>query len=260
MAARRLAVWPEGPSRALALALGARVEPFFTEPHEARAALDEGLVDLALLPTLEVLRAHDGLALVPGVALAGERSPRRTLISAAPLDAIRTVGFDPRDAQEALVAQLVLREHYGLEPVFGLADLAESPEELLAASDAALVPTGSPVPGGAYALDLGQEWTDLTLRPMVWGLLAARAGTLEPREAHEIAEVVRTAPPAGALYVDGVGVYQLTLDGYAADGLDQLAEFWFATGTLSEIPNLPFLPPPADPATAADPPEEDSHG
>ncbi|MDT0630620.1 MqnA/MqnD/SBP family protein [Rubrivirga litoralis] len=242
----RLAVWPVLPARALVRALGSAAEAVVSgvvevEPYEARAALDDGRADLALVPTLDVLRAYEGLEVVPGVALAGERSPRRRLVVGVPLDQIETVAFDPRDAQEAILAQLVLREHYGVLPTFALADPATPLADVLETASAALVDARDPVPDGAVVLDIGQEWTDLTLRPYPWGLLCARAGTLDEKAVARLQAAVRAAPPSDDLLVDGVAVYQLTLDGYAADGLDQLGELLFATGTLSEVPALPFV-------------------
>ena len=238
----RLAVWPVPPARALALALGDLVTDVVeVEPHEARAALDADGVDLALVPTLDVLRRHAGLAVAPGVALAGERSPRRRLVVGSALDAIETVAFDPRDAQEALLTQLVLREHYGAQAQFALFTPDEALPATLARASAALVGYAEAVPEGAFALDPGQEWTDLTLRPYPWGLLCARADGLDAETARRARAAVQAAPPTAALDHDGVLAYQLTLDGYAADGLDQLAEYLFQTGTLSEVPAVPFV-------------------
>jgi len=248
----RLAVWPAAPARALGRALaaatGADGQPLVTavveaEPHAVRALLADGRVDLALVTTLDALRAYDGFAFVPRVALAGEASPRRAIVATAALDAIETVGFDPRDTQEALLAQLVLREGYGLAPQFALADLGEGLPALLARHGAVLAPADAPVPDGAYRLDLGREWTDLTLRPMPWALVAARAGTLAPSAAAALADAARLADPDDErLRLDGVAAFQLTLDGYAADGLEQLAQLWFQTGTLDDVPDVPFAP------------------
>ena len=243
----RLAVWPVLPARALVRALGDLVTDVVeVEPHEARGTIDDGRADLALVPTLDVLRAHAGLEVVPGVALAGERSPRRRLVVGSALDRIETVAFDPRDGQEAILAQLVLREHYGVAPTFGLSDPATPLADVLETSSAALVDGRDPVPDGAVVLDIGQEWTDLTLRPYPWALLVGATGTLDEAVVARVRAAVRAAPPSDDLSQDGVAVYQLTLDGYAADGLDQLAELLFATGTLSEIPAVPFAEGDAD--------------
>lgn len=238
----RLAVWPVPPARALASALADLVtDTVEVEPFEARPALEEGGAELALVPTLDVLRAHTGLEAVPGVVLAGEWSPRRRLVVGSALDAIETVAFDPRDQQEALLTQLVMREHYGTQAEFVMSDPAQPLADTLRQTSAALVGYRDDVPEGAFALDPGREWTDLTLRPYPWGLLVALAGTLTPEHARRIQAAVHAAPPSEGLFHDGVGAYQLTLDGYANDGLDQLGEYLFQTGTLSEVPAVPFV-------------------
>ena len=244
----RLAIWPVPPARALASALADLVtEVVEIEPHEARPALDSGGADLALVPTLDVLRGYTGLEVVPGIVLAGERSPRRRLVVGSQLDAIETIAFDPRDAQEALLTQLVLREHYGSTAAFALSDPATPLADVLRTSSAALVDYEDEVPSNAFVLDPGQEWTDLTLRPYPWGLLAALEGTLSAVDGPRLRAAAQEAPVNEALFHDGVGAYQLTLDGYATDGLDQLADYLFATGTLSEVPPIPYLELPSNP-------------
>ena len=243
----RLAVWPDEPARALGRVLGDAlsalddaVEIAEVESYHARDALVAGHADLALVPALGLLRDAEGLDVLPGPALVGEASPTLRLVAGVPLDQISTVAFDPRYTQEALLGQLVLREHYGVRPVFQV-DPGTPLAETLATHGTALAPVGEPVPDGAYALDLAREWTDLTLRPFVWGLVAAREGTVSREVATALGDAVRQAGPIDALLVDGVAAFQLTLDGYAIDGLDEFTEHLFATGTLGEIPGLPFL-------------------
>jgi predicted solute-binding protein len=252
----RLAVWPVDPARALAVALaggGPVTEAVEVAPFEAAAALREGHVDLALVPTLDVLRDPGAFALVPGAGLVGERCPTVRLVVAGPLDAVRTVAFDPRYAQEVLLTQLLLREHYGAAPAFAPADPAAPLEARLAGRDAALVPAdspprpgGEPVGEGHVVLDLGQEWMELTLRPMVWGLLAASAGTLDAETARALGEAVAAAP-ADALAPH----YQLTLDGYAQAGLDELVNHLYYHRVLDDLPALPFVEIPEGGAEAA---------
>ena len=244
----RLAVWPADPARALGHVLAEALRPLDDtvelvelEPYEARAALAEAQADLALVPSLDLLRDAEGLEILPGPALVGEASPMRQLVVGVPLDQIATVGFDPRYGQEALLAQLVLREHYGVEPVFRLVEPGTPLADALAAHGTVLAPVAEPVPEGAVSLDLAREWTDLTLRPFVWGLVASRADAVSTDVARQLGDAVRSAGPLDALFVDGVAAFQLTLDGYAIDGLDEFTEHLFATGTLTEIPGLPFL-------------------
>ncbi|MGB3545162.1 hypothetical protein, partial [Rubrivirga sp.] len=105
----------------------------------------------------------------------------------------------------------------------------------------ALVDIDVAVPENAFSLDPALEWLDLTLRPYPWGLVCASAGTVDAETARRFRAAATAAAPTDALAVDGVGVYQLTLDGYAQDGLDQIAEYLFQTGTLSEAPAVPFI-------------------
>lgn len=245
----RLATWPAAPARVLADALaraGLVSETTLVQPFEAAGALAGGLVDLALVPTLDVLRAPERFAAVPGAGLVGEADPVLTLLVRGPLDGVRTVAFDPRYAQHALLAQLVFKEHYDAHPAFALAAPGATPAALLAEHEAALLPLGTPPPAGAIALDLGLEWTELTLRPMVWGLLAARPETLPPPRAAALAEALRRVPPDALADASGARAFQLTLDGYALDGLDELATHLFYAGTLSDIPAVPFASPKAD--------------
>lgn len=237
----RLAAWPVAPAQALAAALvggGTVTEAVAVAPFEAAAALREKAADLALVPTLDVLRDPAAFALVPGAGLVGERCPTARLVVAGALDRVKTVAFDPRLGQEAILTQLLLREHYGAEPVFVPVDPATPLEARLAGHDAALVPVeqaDEPVGEGRVVLDLGQEWTDLTLRPLVWGLLAARAGALDVETARALAEAVAAAPPDAARH------YQLTLDGYAHAGLEELVNHLYYHGVLEDLPALPFL-------------------
>ena len=252
----RLAVWPVDPARALGDALSGVVsEVVEMEPWETAAALRAGTVDLALVPTLDLMRDASGLDLMPGVALAGERSPRRALAAAVGLDAIQTIGFDPRDAQEALLAQLVLREHYGAAPVFELVPPGTPLAESLDAHGTVLAEPSADLPDGAYWIDPALEWLELTLRPFVWGLVAAREDEVDVPMATALRDAAAAAETTDALRVDGVAVYGLTLGGLAVDGLAEAAEHFFATGTLKEIPELTFLELPFEDGENADPDE-----
>jgi len=244
----RLAVWPVDSARALGHVLGDAlrqlddaVELVEVEPYEARKALVGEHVDLALVPSLDLLRDAEGLEVLPGPALVGEASPMLQLVVGVPLDQITTIGFDPRYGQEALLAQLVLREHYGVEPVFRLVEPGTELADALATHGTVLAPVTDALPEGAVSLDLAREWTDLTLRPFVWGLFAARTDTLSLDVVRQLGDAVQSVGPLDALFVDGVAAFQLTLNGCAIDELDEFTEHLFATGTLAEIPGLPFV-------------------
>ncbi len=243
-----LATWPSEPARALAAVLtgsaGIR-EIVEIEPYDAKRALLEGSVDVALLPTFDAVRAEDLVDLLPGVGLVGERGPSQALVLSAPLDQIKSVAFDPRYAQEVLLSQIVLKENYGGKPSFVPIDQSESVADRLSKYDAVLI-TASDVPSANVTLDLGQEWLELTLRPMVWGLFAGRAGEIHEETAAVIRETAREATHVEELRVDGELVYQFTLDGYALDGLEELIKHFYFHGALEDFPTLPFINVPDD--------------
>ena len=257
----RLAVWSVLPARALGYALSEQAgaegaglvsDVVVLAPHEARAALLRGDVDLALVPTLAVLRDPEPLALVPGVGLAAETWPYSRLLVRSALTEIGTVALDPRDQQDAVLAQITLAEHYGKKPGFRPIDPSLAPADRIGDADALLV-TGPDAEtaelSGAVALDLSLEWLELTMRPMVHGLLAARAGTLQPEQALAIQHALQAAEARLATTAaersesDGAAPrdWQLTLDGYAQDGLEALIHHLFYRGALDEFPTLPFV-------------------
>ena len=223
----RLLVWPAEPAQAfgrlVADAIGAELGT--VEPHRATASLADGAADLALVPTLDALRDPKPLALVPAVGLVSETSPGPRLDLSVPLDAIGTLAFDRRHAHDGILARLLLREHYGAEP-----ELQVGPD----AADATLVDPGTPAAAGSVSLDLGREWTDLTLRPMVWGLLAARADALPRDVAQTVVDVVHAEQRPDEPFA-------FSLQGLGYAGLEAYADLLFYAGALPAIPELPFL-------------------
>jgi predicted solute-binding protein len=230
----RLAVWPVDSARSLARALAGKVGEIVEVPAwQASAALIEGHADLALVPTLDVLRDPSSFDIAPDVALVGESSPEIVLVIRGPLNAVRSLGFDPRYAQEALLAAVLLREHYGAEPVFAPDDPVAPLSDRLARHDAVIAHRrdATSLPAGALVLDPGAEWIELTARPFVWGLLAARAGELDPATGATVAGAVASAeaPPG----------WQFTLGGYGSAGLEEFAGHLFYHGALAGLPEIP---------------------
>jgi predicted solute-binding protein len=252
----RLAVWSVLPARALGYALaesaGLVSEVVELDPHQARAALIRGDVDLALVPTLSVLRQPDGLELVPGAGIAAESWPYSRLLVRSALTEISTVALDPRDQQEAVLAQITLAEHYGKKPSFRPVEPEGSLERRIGNADALLV-TGDDASeatlDGATPMDVTLEWLELTLRPMVHGLLAAPDGTLEPQQAIALRDALREAEAqlaaTAAEQSETAGLpprdWQVTLDGYAQDGLEAFIQHLYYRGALDDFPTLPFI-------------------
>lgn len=249
----RVAVWPVQPARAFAEALldeGVFSEVVEVEPFDMLTALRHEEAEVGLVPTLDVLRDELDLDLLPGVAFVGERSPNQVLNVVSPLDQINTVAFDPRYGQEVLLSQIVLKEHYSGKPSFKPVDPTTSAAERLALGDAGLVPPSDTI-DGAVSLDLGQEWLELTLRPMVWGLMASLPDTIDVPTAIALREAVGQISAPEEARLQGELVYQFSFDGYAQDGLEEFIKHLYYHGTLDEIPDLSFIEIPDEEDEAA---------
>ncbi len=195
-----------------------------------------GEADLAFVPTLAVLRDPDAFSVVPGVALVGGAGAPVRLHVRSALDAVHRVGIDPRFAQEALLAQVILKELYGAQPTFVPLDPAASvPADL-----DAVMTVGEDASGDGLVLDLGREWFEMTTRPFVWALLAAPAGTLSPDEARPLQELAaeHDAPPDGGT---DPGMGGVTLAGFAHAGLDEWVDHLFYHRALEAMPEIPFV-------------------
>ena len=178
----RLAIWNEQAAEFIVSGFtsGAVASPFDIQRHPRATCtklLKAGKVDLALVPTLTVLRDHEDYDALPAVALSTWGYPFAQLVLRGGLgDPFKTLAFDPRYAQEAVLSRIVLAEHYQQEPSFVPYE-APTREQLLAAPEDASLHVGPDVPllrTDRITLDLGQEWYELANYPMVWGLFAAR--------------------------------------------------------------------------------------
>lgn len=136
----------------------------------AAATLDVGLV-----PSIELARIP-GLTVLPGLAIAATHEVRSVLlVSKVPIGEIGSVALDENSRTSAALVRMILKDRYGLEPVFRAAQA--NIEEMLAAADAALI-IGDPaltVPRERYVvLDLAGEWLEMTGLPFVFAVWAAR--------------------------------------------------------------------------------------
>ncbi|MFQ5568545.1 MAG: MqnA/MqnD/SBP family protein [Rhodothermales bacterium] len=228
-------------------------------PQDSVDLLQRGLVDVALVPTLVAFTNTDLLDVLPGAVLSTWAYPYAKLVLRKDLGQIRTLGFDPRHAQEAFIARIILREHYGQEPVFIPVE-QRKPDALYQADEGAALLVGDEVPlleTGHLTLDLGQEWYELVNYPMVWGLFATRKDEATPAmveallAAIEAAEANRFAwirdqdvPPAlQPFFSDDL---RLRFDDLATAGLTEFCQYLYFYNLTDEIPELPLYALPED--------------
>ncbi len=147
-------------------------------PSRLADDLAAGDLDVALIPVIEYFRAGT-YSIVPNIAIAS-RGPvlSVTLFSRTPWSGIRRVALDEGSRTSAALAQILLRNRYGVQPEVVPLPMNRSAEE--ADADAVLLigdrAMRACLPGFAHAYDLGQEWHDWVGLPFVYAIWAVRAG------------------------------------------------------------------------------------
>jgi chorismate dehydratase len=155
-------------------------------PSKLSDLLDQGRLDVALIPVIEYFRSGR-YSLVPDIAIASDGPVLSvTLFSRVPWTQLRRVALDEGSRTSAALTQILLRKRYGIAPEVAPLPLAAPAEE--ADADAVLLigdrAMRACLPGFAHAFDLGQEWHDWTGLPFVYAVWAVRPGAdLGPVEA-----------------------------------------------------------------------------
>lgn len=255
-----VAVWNIPPADLLAVGMksGKRSAQFEVKSlpiQHCERALLEGEVDVALLPTLSVLSHHKELDVVPAVALSTWRFPFALLSVEHDLaEPIRRVAFDPEFEQERLLSEVILSEHYRMQPAYEPIPKA-TPENLSRAEVDARLYVGPEVPTMSLdgrILDLGQEWYELATYPMTWGLFAARKDDLSHEMIREVRDAVReserrrkvwlrareTSEDLYEFYSNGV---RLRLDDLCIAGLTEFRQFLFYYDVVDDVRDIPFV-------------------
>lgn len=228
-------------------------------PRDCEEMLGVGAVDIALLPPVRALQHTDAYDVLAAVAFSSWEYPYARLVLKNGLRGpTRTVACHPNDVQEALVARVILKEHYDQEPE--LVARAVEPGAMLQAEEDAVLLSGPEVPSMAtddLTLDLGREWYELTNYPMVWGLFATRKDEGTPEMIREMRSIVEAAEeqrnewiqeqeiPAElhSFYADAL---RLRLDRLAIASLTELRHYLFYYDLTDEVSEVPFIYLPDD--------------
>lgn len=158
-----------------------RIDLSYDVPSVLARRMAAGLLDVALLPTIELARIP-GLTVVPGLSISS-RGPAGSvfLVTTKPLSQVRRVALDPESRTSNALTQVLFTEAWGGAPEYGVGttDL----EATLADHDAA-VRIGDkalfePFPEGTVAHDLGEAWLRRTGLPFVFAVWAARPAVVD---------------------------------------------------------------------------------
>lgn len=240
----RLAVWNIPPCRLL---FGEDrpddeddVQVFYHDPDSCRALLRAGEVDVALVAINDVLRNVDEYAIIPDAVFAsGPRFPHAAMRLNAPMDEIRSVDVLKTHRQAGELAEIILREQYRLDVEVRYRDNrsfnGDAPDAYVTFGE-----LSEEAPEGRRRLDIGQEWFEMTGRPLVWGVFTVLPGRPDGGFGEQLqAMLPRTqADPERSKELSDL---RLRFDPDVLEGLDEMAHYLFYFGKVDDIPAPRFL-------------------
>lgn len=242
--------------------------------------LSEGFVDVALLPSDQALAGQETLEILPAVAVSSWGNPWVTLMVGSQLGAA-TMGImhAPEGRSAALLAAMVLKEHYQTKVM--LHEQAELPEGLAnhalvtvplteeeqAKAEEERGEAADPELEG-FALDLGQEWSEMAGYPFVWSLFACRKDEATPDMITGIRDVITRLDQdrvelERAWDLDEVSSdfflnhLRLTLDDLALASMTEFCDHLFFYGVTSEVLPVQFASLPRGAGEPEEEPEEE---
>jgi len=250
----------------------------FTVPSLCAEALRAGAADVAIIPAIEYQRIP-GLVVLPDLSISSKERVRSLLIvSKVPIREARRVALDSSSRSTQALTKILCEDRWNIEPQFS--EAAPNAAEMLEAAEAALV-IGDPAlrlavsaechagPGrdGAwicsgktaglpdlaklYFYDVVHEWWQLTERPAVLAVWAARPEVAIPALAQDFSaslefglshlpEICAEASRELQLPEKELSLYLRTNIDYSLDqeNLKGLTEYFSRSARLGLIPQL----------------------
>jgi predicted solute-binding protein len=220
---------------------------------DAEWQFTEGVADSGLLSPLAYGKREGEVVLLPGASLtayAGTGDIR--LLFRGGLKSFATLGHYHDPDLELMLAQVLLKEKYGMEP--RLLRVKGDVAEVMPAVDALLLGTRDTDRAalGYSALDMIDEWFDMTQLPFVRELFMAwehrvdpavvaavmRAGEVLDEQALREVEQLLLRHDDGPLLSAVPAHYRYRLDDDAMEGLRQFFQFAFYHGLHRDIPDF----------------------
>jgi len=196
--------------------------------------LRAAMVDAALVPAIDVLVDVESFEVYPPAALSAWCAPHASIHLPGGLgERPATLSCPEGVNQEALMARIVLREHYGMQPEVLVEDSISGSADGVLRVRALRTPIDPEGAGQGVKLDLGQEWFELTAYPMVWGLFVSLAGTSDSRVLLALREAVG---PDGESEEEEATIDDLVSDSRLRFRFDDVV-----TASLTELSELLFF-------------------
>jgi chorismate dehydratase len=188
-------------------------------PSQLSRVLDEGEVDVALLPVVEHFRGV-GESFISSSCIACTREVRSVLLfSRVPFESIQSVALDMSSRTSVALTKVILADSFGLSPSFhdappDLENMLRECESALLIGDPALIAVQNLSRDANHqlrVLDLGEAWFQLTQLPFVFAAWVSRRNL---QNADEIARL---------------------LDNTREDGMSQIAQLARDAAQTSEL-------------------------
>lgn len=185
----------------------------FELPSRLADQLKAGKLDIALIPTIELLRSGD-YKVVSDACIAC-RGPVRSvkLLSKVPFDRISVLAMDVGSRTSIALAKILLQKRFGIEPIeMGLPISSDwrtqSADAVLIIGDRAMNPEIAPF---QFAWDLGEQWYLETGLPFVFAVWAAHRDL----ETKAVGDCLNQARDDGVLSIEQIsqtesGNYQIS--------------------------------------------------
>lgn len=235
--AKRLGIIAQAYAQPLFAGLKNRRDGLFTltsrSSSELALSLRQHQLDGAFLSPIDYAKDYAMYRIVPEVA-AVSRGPSRAVLLLFNETArqISSIAVDPRSSSEIVLASIILAEKYDLRPQ--LVPQVGSTDEALRKADAALVAgdAAGGIGAGAKAIDLVDEWDDITGLPFVHGFWVSRTASFEQRELRAIIESLQS-PASGEQF-------DYLLDEEATAGIGEFFRMAYFHGILNDIAEVNF--------------------
>lgn len=271
--------------------LAGKYDLSFTFPSLCAEALRRGDADVAIIPSIEYQRIENVIA-VPEIAIAAKGEVRSILVVAKkPIEMAKRIALDTSSRSSAALVRLLAQQYWKIRPEY--VEAAPDATEMLKQADAALVigdpalrislkmdalsgkaPSGEqccqgdpddlPVPGfeAVWVYDIAHQWREMTGKPCVLAIWAARRDALTPEAIADfqaskryglerIAEIAEAAavkldlPPRALARYLRENIH-FDLSGDYLDGLELFFDKAASAGLIPRRRPLEFAMPAAD--------------
>jgi len=225
----------------------------------------------AFLSPIDYARHGGEYCIVPGIGVSSRnRTGTIQLFMNSEITSVRRVAVDIRVTSEIILAKIILTEKFrnlaAQEGTIQFLAMLPDVEAMLNKADAALVVNLAPSIGSdRFALDLVEEWNDLTNLPYVHGFWVSHDESLPRSDLHALVQAKRK----GLTLLDAIAedsalelklsrdvckaylsAFSYELNDAEQEGISEFLRYAYYHGVIGDIPELNFFEVPAiDPAS-----------